>query len=205
MQLTMSEPRDPRHADGTFFVGVISGGVIGLILGAALTGLVSYNYMKRRLTDAYHSLVPVVVAAQDIPANTPITFDHISQRSMPEQFVPSSIVKPDSATRIIHQRINVSLKAGDPLFWHQFEGAKPQKQAPCLLAARDIPVGAKLTEEDLEDRELATDLATASFIRQPERPQILGQVVSTAFRKGDPILWTHFQTGTPSATGTAKE
>jgi Flp pilus assembly protein CpaB len=195
MHLTMGEPRDPRHAEATFFAGVMTGGAIGMLLGAALMAVGGYNYMKRRLATAYHNLVPVIVASQGIPANTPITYELLSQRAVPEQFVSPSFVKPDSAHLLIHQRINVSLQAGDPLFWGQFEDTKPQKQAPCLVAARDLPVGVTLTEEDLVDRELPTDLATASFIRQSERPQILGQVVRTTFRKGDPILWTHFQPG----------
>ena len=35
MHLTMSEPQDPRHADGTFFAGVMTGGAIGMLLGKA--------------------------------------------------------------------------------------------------------------------------------------------------------------------------
>lgn len=69
-------------------------------------------------------LVPVVVAAQDIPEGTTVTFEMIAQRSVPEQFVTSSVVKPDSASYIVNQKVLVPLQAGDPLLWSQFETTK---------------------------------------------------------------------------------
>jgi Flp pilus assembly protein CpaB len=188
----MRDPRDPRQGDSSFTVGILTGGVLGLILGAALMGFAGYGYVQRKLAPYRSSyLTPVVVAAVDIPANTPVTFDFISQRSVPDHLATESVVKPDTASRIVGQRINAPVRAGDMLLWSQFESPKPRKQAPCMVAARDLAVGTKLTEADLEDKELPTDLATSSFIRQSERSQILGRPVTTAFRKGDPILWTH--------------
>ena len=70
------------------------------------------------------NLVPVVVAAQDIAENTVVGMEMISQRSVPEQFDTSSVVKPDSASYIVNQRVLVPLQAGDMMLWSQFETSK---------------------------------------------------------------------------------
>ncbi|HLL54326.1 MAG TPA: Flp pilus assembly protein CpaB [Myxococcaceae bacterium] len=70
------------------------------------------------------NLVPVVVAAVDIPEGTVVSVDMISQRNVPEQFVTSSVVKPDSASYVVNQKVLVALQAGDPLLWSQFETTK---------------------------------------------------------------------------------
>lgn len=99
--------------------------VIALVLGL-LAGVVAYSAIKKKETDVRRgwNLVPVVVAAQDIPEGTQITFEMISQRNVPEQFVTSSVIKPDSASYILNQKVLVSLQAGDPLLWSQFETTK---------------------------------------------------------------------------------
>jgi pilus assembly protein CpaB len=48
----------------------------------------------------------------------------VSHRPIPEQFVTSSVVKPDSASYIIGQKVLVPLQSGDPLLWSQFETSK---------------------------------------------------------------------------------
>ena len=120
----MSDPRDPRQGDRSFTVGILTGGEIGLILGAALVGLAGYRYMQRRLSPYSDFYAQVVVASVDIAANTPVSFDLISQRSVPGYLATESVVKPDSASRIVGQRINVPVRAGDMLLWSQFEFPK---------------------------------------------------------------------------------
>ena len=88
--------------------------VIGLIGGA-----VAFSAVEKAKNDARKgwNLVPIVVAAVDISENTVVAMEMISQRSVPEQFVTSSVVKPaerlsnniDPAERV------VSIKAsGEP-------------------------------------------------------------------------------------------
>lgn len=185
------------------FVGVLSGGVIGFFVSALIVGAGGYAWIKKKEADVRRgwNLVPVVVASQDIPEKTLVTFDMISQRSVPEQFVTSSVVKPDSASYIVNQRILVPVQAGDPLLWSQFETTK---QMPGLVAARDIPIGAKLAVEDVAERGMDPETVTPSFVREPDRPQIIGRTVTAAFRKGDPILWTHFHNEPPPVVAPAK-
>jgi Flp pilus assembly protein CpaB len=201
MRATMNDSRDTQQGSG-FVLGVISGGALGvLVLGLVLV-VGGYAWVQRQVREAKKgwNLVPVVVAAQDIPEDTVVTFDLISQRSVPEQVVTSSVVKPDSASYIVNQRILVPVQSGDMLLWSQFE---TKKMTDGLVAARDIPVGAKLTEDDVTPRKMAPDLVTPSYVKEPERPQVMGRPVIAAFRKGDPILWTHFQNEPAPVAGTS--
>jgi pilus assembly protein CpaB len=99
--------------------------IVALALGL-LAGIVAWSAIKKKEADVRRgwNLVPVVVAATDIPDGTVVTFDMISQRPVPEQFVTSSVVKPDSANYIVNQKVLVPLQAGDPLLWSQFETTK---------------------------------------------------------------------------------
>jgi pilus assembly protein CpaB len=99
--------------------------VIALALGL-LAGIIAWSAIKKKESDVRRgwNLVPVVVASQDVPEGTVVTFEMINQRSVPEQFVTSSVVKPDSATYVVGQKVLVALQAGDPLLWSQFETTK---------------------------------------------------------------------------------
>ena len=121
----MSDIKDSKQ-ESSFVSGVLTGGVLGFILATLLLSVAGYSWIQRKVVDAKKgwNLVPVVVAAQDIPEDTIVTFDVISQRSVPEQFVTSSVVKPDSASYVVTQRLLVPLQAGDMLLWSQFETKK---------------------------------------------------------------------------------
>lgn len=92
--------------------------VLGLVVGVAVGWAV--RPAQRRSCYGRYDLVPVVVAAVDVKAGEVVTFDLISQRSVPEQYVTSSIVKPDSAGFVVGQRLLVDVQAGDPLRWVDF-------------------------------------------------------------------------------------
>lgn len=64
---------------------------LAVLLGTFI-GVVHYSGLKKREAEVRRgwNLVPVVVAAVDVPAGTTLTFDMISQRSVPEQFVTST-------------------------------------------------------------------------------------------------------------------
>jgi len=91
------------------FVGMVCG-VTGFAIGLN----------KRAPYRGCSSLVPIVVASVDMRAGTTVTFDHLSQRSVPEQFVTKSVVKPDSASYVVGQVIDHDVEAGDPLRWDDF-------------------------------------------------------------------------------------
>ncbi|MBL8956786.1 MAG: Flp pilus assembly protein CpaB [Myxococcaceae bacterium] len=130
---------------------------------ALCSGLVAYSSIKKKEADVRRgwNLVPVVVAAVDVGEGTVVTFDMISQRSVPEQFVTSSVVKPDSASYVVNQKVLVPVQAGDPLLWSQFEttkaaerlSTKVQKKARALTieAAKTVAVGGWVRPNDHVD------------------------------------------------------
>lgn len=200
MRATMNDSRHSQQGSG-FVLGVLSGGAVGFLVLVLVLFTGGYAYVKKQVREAKQgwNLVPVVVAAQDIPEDTLVTYEQISQRSVPEQFVTSSVVKPDSASYIVNQKLLVPVQAGDPMLWTHFE---TKKTTATLMAARDIPVGGKLTEADVEVKALEEEHMTPSYVKDAERPQVVGRTVTAPFRKGDAILWTHFQNEPPPVVGT---
>ncbi|MCC6336435.1 MAG: hypothetical protein IT380_20915 [Myxococcales bacterium] len=80
--------------------------------------------------------VAVVVAAVDIRAGETVTIEMISQRSVAKGLVTSSVVKPDSASYLIDQRVLVPVLAGDLLLWSQFETTKAEHHRVCREALK---------------------------------------------------------------------
>jgi len=184
-------PAPPTGRSLRVVMAALGGVLIGLFAGGVLIGLLSFYYVKKKADDARRgwNLVPVVVAAVDMPESTVVTIDNISQRMIPEQFVTSSVVKPESASHVVNQKILVPIQAGDPLYWTQFE---TRRLPVVLVAAADIPAGATLAEKDVAEKPMPDEVLTPSFVRTEDRPQVVGRSVAAPFRRGDPILWTHF-------------
>jgi pilus assembly protein CpaB len=59
-----------------------------------------------------------------VPEGATITLEMVASRRIPEQFITSSVVKPDAVSYVINQKILVPLQAGDMLLWTQFETTK---------------------------------------------------------------------------------
>lgn len=117
----------------SLILGILLGGMVGFIGGGLISGLVTWNLATKNARDLRKgwNLVPVVVASQDIPEGTVVTFDLLQQRSIPEQFVTASVVKPEGADYIVNHRLLVPVQAGDLLLWSQFESKNAgTKQAP---------------------------------------------------------------------------
>ncbi|MFL5320479.1 MAG: Flp pilus assembly protein CpaB [Myxococcaceae bacterium] len=108
--------------------------IVALVL-ALLAGVVSYSAVQRTIHQAKAgwNLVPVTVAADDIPEGTIVTYEMVSQRAVPEQFITSSVVKPDSAQYIVNQKVLVPLQKGDPLLWSQFETTRASEKLSTKL------------------------------------------------------------------------
>jgi pilus assembly protein CpaB len=115
---------EPRPKGASFVTGVLIGLGSGLALTCLLSG-VGYAWVQKTRSEVRKgwNLVPVVVAAQDIAEGTPVTLELLSQRSVPEQFVTPSIVKPDQVASIINQSVRAPVSAGDPLSWQHFDRA----------------------------------------------------------------------------------
>ena len=108
--------------------------LIAIILGV-LAGAFAFTAIKRKEKEvkAGWNLVPVIVANQDVGEGTVVTYEMVSQRPIPEQFVTSSVVKPDSASYIVGQKVLVPLQTGDALLWSQFETSKAAEKLSTIV------------------------------------------------------------------------
>jgi pilus assembly protein CpaB len=108
--------------------------IVAIVLGL-LAGIVSYSAIKRKETEvkAGWGLVPVIVAAQEISQGTTITYEMVAQRPIPEMFVTSSVIKPDSSSYIVGQKVLVDIQQGDPLLWSQFETTKATERLSSII------------------------------------------------------------------------
>jgi Flp pilus assembly protein CpaB len=186
-------PTSPKPGS-SFLLGLVLGGCAGFVLATLIAGGLGYLVVKQKLDDVRRNwtLVPVVVAGVAMPEDTTVTYDMMAQRSVPEQFVTASVVKPDSASYIVNQRLRVPVQAGDMLLWTHFETLR-RPTVPGMVARRDLAQGTVLSEDDVQERGFPTDLVTESWVLARDLPQAVGKRVTAAFRQGDPILWTHLQ------------
>lgn len=120
-------------------LGLIIGLVVGLVGGVMVSGIVAYNWAHESAAKARRgwNLLPVIVASQDMEEGTVLTFDHVYQRSIPEQFVTRSIVRPGDADHIVNKKLLVPVKAGDPLLWTHFEASSKTPAPEVQPAASD--------------------------------------------------------------------
>jgi len=138
----MSDPTQSKQGSGSSFARVLGGSVLGFILGAFVMNVVGRGDAggQKAAQDALAGgqPVPVVVAAMDIPEGTVVTFDHIQQRSAPQPFVTSSVVKPDSANYIVNARLLVPVQKGDMLLWSMFETKMEKTKDPAPVSDTQV-------------------------------------------------------------------
>jgi pilus assembly protein CpaB len=164
--------------------------VVAVVL-ALLGFTVGYSAIQRQRADVRKgwNLVPVVVAAVDVAEGSVVTMDMVSQRSIPEQFVTSSVVKPDSASYVVGQKVLVALQAGDPLMWSQFETSRATERLATKVQKqmRAFTIDAKLTS------------SVGNWVRPNDHVDVLG-----TFRDPDtnqPVAMTLLQNVVVLATG----
>ena len=170
---------------------------LALAAGLMLTGFgVAWSALQKERADVRKgwNLVPVVVASVDMSEGTVVTLEQLSQRSVPEQFVTSSVVKPDSSSYGVGQKIQVAVAAGDPLLWSQFEAARTAERlaAKVLRRARALAVDVKGTT------------AVGGWIRPNDHVDIIGsfkdpasnEQVAVTLMQIVPVLATGKITGT---------
>ncbi len=179
----------PSHGLGGAFRGKTPL-FVALVLGLVAGG-VSYSAIKKKEADVRKgwNLVPVVVAAVDISEGTVVTMEMVSQRSIPEQFVTSSVVKPDSASYIVNQKVLVPLQAGDPLQWSQFETTKAAERLSTKVQkkARAITIDSK------------TVTSVGGWVRPNDHVDIIGTFKDPA--TGEQVAVTLLQNVIVLATG----
>lgn len=123
---------------------------LAFAIGLTLVGFgIAWSAIQKERLDVRKgwNLVPVLVANVDLSEGTVVTPETLSQRSVPEQFVTPSVVKPDSAQILVGQRLQVPVAAGDPLQWTQFDTARAAERlaARVFKRARALAVDVKGT------------------------------------------------------------
>lgn len=101
-----------------FFLSFFAGLVVAFVAVAA----VAWFTIAPRIAEVRNTwaLKSVVVMQQDLPVGESITFDTLTQRYLPAQFVTDSMVAPDDVSGVVNRPAPVPLKAGDVLLWGMF-------------------------------------------------------------------------------------
>lgn len=81
-------------------------------------------------------LKPIVIAVRDMAAGTVVTFDDLSQRSVPSDWATSSYLEPEGAQYVVNQALLFPVHAGDWLTWSMFETIAGQEPIVALCAGR---------------------------------------------------------------------
>jgi Flp pilus assembly protein CpaB len=114
--------------------GVVFLVIFGMAGGMALLGpIVGTLAVKKKAREvkAGWNLVPVLVAAMDLPAGTTLATSALEQRSVPEQLVTTSLVKPERLSQVTGKQLVGPMKAGEPLTWLQVgDGLSPSACDP---------------------------------------------------------------------------
>jgi pilus assembly protein CpaB len=139
--------------------------LIALVLGV-LAGLVAYGSIKAREIEVRRgwNLVPVVVAAAEISEGTLLQYEMVAQRPIPEQFVTSSVVKPDSMQYIVNQKVLVPIQTGDPLLWTHFETSKGFEKLSTIIQKKGRAITIAANEKN----------AVGGWVRPNDHVDILG-------------------------------
>lgn len=103
-------------------------------------------WAQRKGAEASHAmegwnLIPVIVFSRALPAGSTVTRQNIAERSVPSQFVTSSVVKPGSARDVIGHALLSDVQPGDLVLWSQFPGRKTcERIAAVCQSVADDPV-----------------------------------------------------------------
>ncbi len=96
-----------------------------LLGGAVALGVLCFigaqYYLRVYLTNAEMRLAgnyktrQVIVAAEEIPAGGVLSADNLATRTIPERYLASTALSPDSLDTVTGQKIMVGIKPGDPI------------------------------------------------------------------------------------------
>lgn len=88
-----------------------------LVVAAAVAGWAGLFTNEAHMKKAW-TLVPVVVASQDLNEGDQLVLESLAVRQLPDSMVSSaSFVKEDSVTYVLGQRLIAPMQEGDPLCW----------------------------------------------------------------------------------------
>lgn len=75
----------------------------------------------------------------------------------------------------------------------QVEARARKPQIAVLVAAEDLPLGARLTQESIAVREMPGEWTSESALTPEHAESVLNASLSHPVRRGEPILWAHLE------------
>ncbi len=151
-------PSPSKNTTSALIGGIVAGTALVMVFCGIGGGAMAWSYVKYQEAKVRRgwNLVPVMVADKDLLAGHQVTLEDLAQRSVPEQFITSSVVKPDSASVVVNQTLRAPVMAGQPMRWSAFDvtGAKPwacsaQELRAC---ARGLPPAQEKTNAEIRRR-----------------------------------------------------
>jgi hypothetical protein len=124
-----SELRRFVHALG----GALSAAL--LVVGCCLAAVSAHENKVRR----GWNLVPVLVTDSNASL-APLDESKLAMRSIPEQFVTTSVLKPNHANLAVHETLLGPVVPGAPILWGQFVKGDERCAARVEAAARSVPI-----------------------------------------------------------------
>ncbi len=122
---------------------------------------------------------PVLAAAKDVPADTVLTRELLTERPLPEALVRPSVVQPVDLEKVLGQRTRFELSRHDTLLWSALE-----LDAAAYFARQELPVGAAFAVGDFERRAVATEQLTPWSVRDEHLPQLEGTKLVKVVKAG---------------------
>lgn len=160
-------------------IACLAGLCVTMVLGLLLGRCTAPTEERSRGFDR----IPVVIAAEDIPAGTPISIERITMRSIPERYTSRRMVKPDSAGQIIGRASRYPVPKGETLFLPDFE----VPIGPALFAVRDLDAGTLLHADDFVTRGVPTELLNAAWYGLDAGVPVRRRL-ARSIRAGEPLL-----------------
>ncbi len=157
-------------------VGLSIGVVLLLLLCGAAYGYVSMTGDRMR---AGWVMTPVLVAAQNVPANTVLTRAMLIDARAPEQLVTPSVVAPVNLGDVLGRRTRFALVTNELLRW-----SVVAREATAYFAKKDLPVGAAFSVEDFEARPVPAEQFTAWSVRDEHVSQLNGTTLVKLVKAG---------------------
>jgi pilus assembly protein CpaB len=184
-----------KGATPFFLAGIFILGAMGMTW-AGLTA-------TERQSKSSWTLVPVLVATQDLSEGTVLVPEFVAQRAVPASqntdeggaekggMAGSNSVKPDQISFILNQRLAVPVQQGDPLFFSQFVSVRTKEHLSIKILSKmraiNIPVG--ITQ------------SVANFVKPGDQVDLVANYKEGAEEHAPMVASTVVQNVTVLATG----
>ena len=99
--------------------------ILSIVLGTAAVMMVrSYISGEHKAMRKGLDPIHIVVARDNIPANTPLSPEMVAKRAVPSDFVHANAIYPEELSLIINRELLYPVRGGDPILWMDFKGGE---------------------------------------------------------------------------------